>query len=150
MLIKGNLRTFQHSWKFFYVIFTIFTINWHLIPIFSSPHNIWLGKTFGSTLQCHIRSFPHNQVIACQWFHDNWRNWKVSSEKKFCLVHWTTNECLTYRQPEGSPSAISWDLCWPEKVLIVKSLMPFFRLYWMSTYLTHIPSPVSFLDFSYV
>ena len=53
---------------------TIFATNWHLIPIFSPPHNVRFGKTLGFTHQRHICAFSHNHIIASHRFDDNRRN----------------------------------------------------------------------------
>lgn len=89
MLIKGNLYV-SAQMRVFLCFFTIFTINWHLIAIFTSPHNIWFRKTFGATLERYIRSFPHDQIIACQWLDDNWWNWK--RRKIWIVVLWIFNK----------------------------------------------------------
>lgn len=74
---KGQKNAYQGKWKFIRKIFslTILATNWHLIPIFSPPHNIWLGETLGFTCQCYVCPFSHNHIIASHRFHDNGWNW---------------------------------------------------------------------------
>lgn len=112
------------------MLLTILATNWHLIPILSTPHNIRLGEALSLTCQRNVCAFSHNHIIASHRFHDNRRNWKPKiffmlraavSEKRNNVWHFTNNLEVTFPGSHG-----------------------------IGVHLTHVPSPVWFLDFAYV
>lgn len=105
---------------------TIFTTNWHFIPIFSSPNNVWLGKAFRFTRQCYICSLSHNHIITCHWFNDDRRYWNINM-CFLCVESQRLVLSILYLQLEGNLFEISWDLCSPDTC---KTLDRIPRLLW--------------------
>lgn len=124
-------NAYQGKWKFIKRIsLTILATNWHLIPVFPPPHYIRLREALSFTCQGDVCSFSHNHVVARHRFHDNRRNCKclgnfyASSFAKRCesrFWYFTDNLEVTFSGSHG----IGVDL-------------------------THVPSPVGFLNLSYV
>jgi hypothetical protein len=109
---------------------TIFPINWHLISVLTTPHYIRLGKSFRFALQCHICAFPHNHIVTCYRFNNHRWNCKESQVIAGAVVKKAYTKC--FRQFTDN----------------LKIALP--RSHGICVHLTHVPSSIRLLDFSYV